>query len=261
MPTIGEPSEREPYEPDVGAPGDWECIERELGFEDFDPRRREQLWHRLRSPFRVYFKPNEPPDLRVANFTRALKRLERDVEGLRNDLTFSWTDEDDGRLRGIYETAASDEEIEDRVNALSLKRVAKYTTRAPFANFNDNEAFAWSVDKLLPEGERVALVTILDKLMADVDTHRQQLGKEKGGQRQDWRFDMTIDALARIYHDITRRAPGVSRIQTRPGGPFFRFVKASFQVFAPDRLSGDEALVKRISKVLREKRRRAAHSN
>jgi hypothetical protein len=36
--------EPEPCEPDLGTPEDWKRIEEELGFEGFDPRRREHLW-------------------------------------------------------------------------------------------------------------------------------------------------------------------------------------------------------------------------
>jgi hypothetical protein len=58
--------------------------------------------------------------------------------------------------------------------------------------------------------------------------------------------------LAWIYYEHTGKAPGVSRNERGvPGGPFLRFVKAVFQVFAPERLKGDEALVKLIRRVRR----------
>jgi hypothetical protein len=242
---------------DLGTTEDWACIAQSLGFSELRQEQRDALWRRLRNIFQVYFKPNQPPDWRVANLTRALKRLEQDVERLRNDLSFSWTDEDDGvlaKIEEIYETAASDEEIEERRNALTLNRAATYEARAPFTNFNDNEAFAWSVDTLLPKGERVAVATILDKLMADIDAYRQQLGDDKGGDLPDWRSDHAIRALAWFYYDHTRKKPGISRnLRGSPGGPFLRFVKAVFQVFVPGRLKGDEALVKRIRRVSKQK--------
>jgi hypothetical protein len=237
---------------DLGTPEDWACIADSLGLGDLRPEQRTALWARLGKIFRLYCKPSEPPDFRVANFTRALKRLEQDVERLRNDLSFYWLDEDDGWF-AIYETAASDEEIEERHKAISSNRTAWYEARAPmkssedFKTWKDNEAFAWSVDTLLPEGQRVAVVATLDKLMADIHAYRQQLDNDKGGKLRDWRLEGAMNALALVYYDHTRKWPGVSRnARGVPGGPFLRFVKAVFQVFAPARLTSDEALVKLI---------------
>jgi hypothetical protein len=235
---------------DLGTLEDWACIAHSLGLGDLQPEQRDALWARLGTIFRLYCAPND--DFRVANVTRALKRLEQDVERLRNDLSFYWPDKDDGWF-AIYETAASDEEIEERYKAISSNRIAWYEARAPMKisddrnTWKDNEAFACSVDKLLPEGQRVAVVATLNKLMADINVYRQQLGNDKGGKLRDWRLEGAINALALVYYDHTRKWPGVSRNDRGvPGGPFLRFVKAVFQVFAPARLMGDEALVKLI---------------
>jgi hypothetical protein len=94
-------------------------------------------------------------------------------------------------------------------------------------------------------------------LIADADAACRQLGDDKGGQPRDWRLEHAILNLAWIYYEHTRKAPGISRNERGvPAGPFLRFVKAVFQVFAPGRLKGDEALVKLIRRVRRDSKKK-----
>jgi hypothetical protein len=55
-----------------------------------------------------------------------------------------------------------------------------------------------------------------------------------------------------MYAEESGREPGISRdpMTAKPGGPFFRFVKACLQAFAPKRSKRDEALAKTIQRVL-----------
>ena len=74
---------------DLGTPEDWACIARSLGLGNLRPEQRDALWRRLSTIFQVYLRPNQPPDLRWANYTRALDRLKQDAERLRADMA-SW---------------------------------------------------------------------------------------------------------------------------------------------------------------------------
>jgi hypothetical protein len=249
---------REPREPEVGTSEDWGIIEAALGFKDFDPHRREGLFLRLRSLFRVYFPHYELPDLHVANYTRALKRLKEDADRLRNDISIWWADpaeeaDNIAEIREICENAASDEELDERLSARSLARAAERRSKEPFINFHDNDALALCVNSLLPDDRREALLAMLGTLIADVDIARRQFGNSKGGRRNDWRFDKTMEALARIYFETTQRVPRIPRNDRGlPYGDFIRFVKTTFRVFAPKKLPGDEAVVKRFKKVRRK---------
>ena len=258
------------YEPDVGSPEDWACIEEALGVKDFDPVQRMMLRYSIRSPFRVYIKTPalaalwEGLEFRQANLIRALDRLEQDTRRLRNDLSF-WVAEDDDAFAEVYAnaTAYSDEELNKRLDALTLANAAKSVLKMPFTNVKDNEAFIHCVDCLLAHDKRNALLARLDELIADVDNARRRLGRDEGGRKNDWRLQMTIESLALVYFDTTGKTPGLSRspLDREVGGPFFRFVKAAFRVYAPHRLKGDEALVKWIKKARKGNWPRAKQGN
>jgi hypothetical protein len=239
---------RQPRKPDVGTPEDWARIEAELGFKDVDLLRRERLWRELRSPFKVYRNLGGLPDWRIANFTRALDQLEEDATRLYNDISLCQpaSNEDLAELLEIYETSSSDEELDNRLNARSLARAAQQVARQPFTDFNDNDALGYIADKLLPDDKGDSLRAVLTGLISDIDAARRQLGNDPTGRRGDWRLEATIHAIARVYYDETGRRPGVSRTGGVITGPFVRFVKAVFGVFAPERLKGDEALAQLI---------------
>jgi len=237
---------------DLGTSEDWACIADSLGLIDLRPEQRDALWRRLRNIFRVYFEPNQPPDLRWANYTRALDRLKKDAERLRADMWPPYDEDDEYKAKKaeIYGAEVSGEldegRLYERLDALERARVERWRP-PPFRDFNDNEALYMVADKLLGEDKHNELRAILDQLIADADAARRRLGDDKGGKLRDWRLELAIHALAWVYYDHTRKAPGVSRNERGvPGGPFLRFVKAVFQVFAPPRLMGDEALVKLI---------------
>jgi hypothetical protein len=92
-------------------------------------------------------------------------------------------------------------------------------------------------------------------LMSAVDKAAEGCPKDKGGRGTDWRIKGAIRELARLYTEMSGRAPGISRtpLRGKPGGPFFRFVKACLQTYAPKRVTSDEALAKTIQRVLRIK--------
>lgn len=246
---------------DLGTPEDWECIAKSLGLGDLRPEQRDALWRRLRSIFRVYFKPDELPDLRRANYARALDRLKQDAERLRADM---WPpdDKDDeyfAKKAEIYDAEArgelNEERLWERLDALQKARFEHWPP-SPFPDFNDSEAVYIAIDHLLGEAKHRELRAILNQLIADADAARRQLSDDKGGQRSDWRLEHAIRDLAWVYYDHTRKKPGISRepLGSRsPGGPFLRFVKAAFQVFVPGRLKGDEALVKSVRRAAKQK--------
>ena len=91
----------EPCEPYVGSPEDWNRIERALGFDDFDPRRRERLWRWIDLIFSLYLRNEDIPDVRPANTLRALAALKRHAVRLFLDLSPS------GRLGVIAFCASS----------------------------------------------------------------------------------------------------------------------------------------------------------
>jgi hypothetical protein len=68
---------RGPCEPDIGSPEEWNRIEKALGFDDFDARRREDLWRRIELIFHLYLRDEDIPDVRPANTLRALAALKR----------------------------------------------------------------------------------------------------------------------------------------------------------------------------------------
>ena len=242
---------------DLGTPEDWACIARSLGLGNLRPEQRDALWRRLSTIFQVYLRPNQPPDLRWANYTRALDRLKQDAERLRADM---WPpDEKDdeyiAKIAEIYDAEArgelDEEGVRERRDALDRARYEQWPP-TPFPDFNDTEAVYIVADHLLGEAKHRELRTILNQLIADADAARRERGDDKGGHRSDWRLEYTIAALAWVYYDHTRKKPGISRnLEGLPVGPFIRFVKAVFQVFAPERLKGDEALVKLIRRVRR----------
>jgi hypothetical protein len=77
---------REPSEPDIGSPEDWNRIERALGFKDFDAQRRERLWRSIDLIDLLYFRHDDIPDVRPANILRALAALKRHAVRLFVDL-------------------------------------------------------------------------------------------------------------------------------------------------------------------------------
>ncbi len=95
----------EPREPDLGTPEDWQRIEEALGFKDFDPLRRERLWGALTSIFKLYFAPDDPPDVRPGNYRRALETLNRHAVRLFVDLSPSGelVGSGDGTFTGILQ--------------------------------------------------------------------------------------------------------------------------------------------------------------
>jgi hypothetical protein len=245
---------------DLGTPEDWACIARSLGLGDLRPEERDALWRRLGSIFRVWFKPDAFPDLRPANYVHALDRLKQDAERLRADM---WPPENeyDAEIAKIYAVARSsgelDEErldvLEERLDALRKAKIENWPP-TPFPDFNDNEAMYIVIEDLLGEAKHRELQALLNQLVADADAARRHLGDDMGGRRSDRHLEHAIRDLAWVYYDHTRKKPGVSRnLRGSPGGPFLRFVKAVFQVFAPGRLKGDEALVKLIRKASKQK--------
>ena len=182
--------------------------------------------------------------MRVANLTHALDQLAQDATRLYNDISIwqSTTDTALAELLEIHETAKSDEELNARLDERSLARAAKQMAKQPFTDINDNDALGFVVEKLLADAKGNSLREGLTELISDIVAARRSLGNDTGGRRSDWRLEHTIQAIARIYYDETGRKPGVSRTGGVITGPFVRFVKAVFGVFAPERLQGDEAL-------------------
>jgi hypothetical protein len=158
-----------------------------------------------------------------------------------------------GELGSALASGELDEDrFDERREALREAHYQQWPS-PPFPDFNDNDALYAVADHLLGEAKHRELRAILNQLIADADVTRRERGDDKGGRRSDWRLEHTIEALAWVYYDHTRKKPGISRnLEGLPVGPFIRFVKAVFQVFAPERLKGDEALVKLIRRVRRD---------
>lgn len=198
---------------------------------------------------------------------RALDRLKEDAERLRADM---WPPDEKGdehfaKKAEIYDAEArgelDEERLRERLDALERARFEQWLP-PPFPDFNDTDALYIVADQLLGEAKHRELRAILNQLIVDAEAARRQLGKDKGGGRRDWRLEHAILALASVYYDHTRKKPGISRnLEGSPGGPFLRFVKAVFQVFAPGRLKGDEALVTRIKIVRRGQKQKWPGAN
>jgi len=109
---------------------------------------------------------------------------------------------------------------------------------------------------ILPDERRKQLLAGIAELITAVDEASQMVPKDKGGRGSDWRMKGLIKELSRLYAEVSGNEPGISRdpLTTKPGGPFFRFVKACLQTYAPHRLNTDEALAKTIQRVLKIKK-------
>jgi hypothetical protein len=196
-----------------------------------------------------------------------LDRLKEDAERLRADM---WPPDERGdeyfaKKAEIYDAEArgelDEERVGERLDALLKARLEQWPP-TPFPDFNDNEAVYIVADHLLGEDKHKELRAILNQLIADADAARRRLSDDKGGRRSDWRLEGAIRDLALVYYDHTRKPPGVSRDKWGvPGGPFLRFIKAVFEVFAPKRLKGDEALLKLIRRVRRVSKQRWPGAN
>ena len=196
-----------------------------------------------------------------------MDRLKEDAERLRADM---WPPDEKGdehfaKKAEIYDAEArgelDEERLRERLDALERARFEQWLP-PPFPDFNDTDALYIVADQLLGEAKHRELRAILNQLIVDAEAARRQLGKDKGGGRRDWRLEHAILALASVYYDHTRKKPGISRnLEGSPGGPFLRFVKAVFQVFAPGRLKGDEALVTRIKIVRRGQKQKWPGAN
>jgi hypothetical protein len=105
---------------------------------------------------------------------------------------------------------------------------------------------------ILPSDKRKQLLEGLAELITAVDQAAPTIPEDKGGRGRDWRMQGFIHLLARLYAEETGKQPGISRtpLGGKPGGPFFRFVKACLQTYAPHRMKNDEALAKQIQRVL-----------
>jgi len=236
---------------DFGTPEDWACIAHSLGLSDLQPEPRDALRSRLRTIFQVYVNPNEPSELRPANYARALDRLKEDAQRLRADMWPPY-DEYDAKTAEIPADAASSEELDKELFVKRIAALRRARLEAPFPDLKDNRALYIIADQLLGEAKHRELRVILNKLIVDADAARQQLVDGTGGQLPDWRLEHAIRCLAWVYYDHTRKAPGVSRNARGLGGPFLRVVKAVFRMFAPARLKGDEALVKTIGRAKKQ---------
>jgi hypothetical protein len=232
MTTPAERGEPKPSKHKVGIPEGWARVEEALGFKDLDPQRRERLGLSIRQIFREYFDPDEPPDLRRADFTDALDNLKEHAQRLRRLLS------------------PPDDLFDEFGGALGFDEAMQWAEAGLLARL-----------QILPDANRETLREALAELIAAVDTARSQLGSEKGGNPKDWRLRGAIGELAGVYFDNTGKRPGVSRTNGVPGGPFLRFVKAAFDVFLPWRLKGDEALTKLIRSVVKERGPRAEQGN
>jgi hypothetical protein len=232
----------EPCEPDLGTPEDWERIERALGFEDFDPRRRERLWRDLAVIFNVSLSDERMgvPNVRAANYRRALQVLRRHAVRLFVDLSPS------GDLGGS---------VEGTIDGVLHRRPVCDPEDAPTDGLNelDQGALVLLSLEILPHDKLQALLEGLAELIAAVDRGSEALPRDRGGQHGDQALHAVIFHLARFYNDKSRRKPGVSRHWDtgQPSGPFFRFVQDCLQIFEPNRARSDEALAKTIQRVLK----------
>jgi hypothetical protein len=236
------PMEREPCKPDVGSPEDWDRIEKALGFDDFDPRRREDLWRRIDLIFHLYFQHEDIPDVRPANTRRALAALRRHAIRLFVDLSPSGRLGRDSFLRE-QPTVDPDDAPKDR----ELDEL-------------DEWALVFLSGLILPDAKRKELLERIAELISAVDQAAKSVPEDPGGRGRDWRTHGLIKELSRMYAEVTGRKLGISRtpLDAEPGGPFFRFVKACIQTYAPDRMKTDEALAKTIQRVLKIKKWRSA---
>jgi hypothetical protein len=212
----------------VGTPEDWQRIECELGFKDFDARRRDRLWRELASIFRLYFDPTQPPDVRPGNYRRALEALERHAVRLFVDLSPS------GRLEGSVDGTFAGI-ISDRPPVCEPDDV-------PTDGLNelDRWALAYLSLEIRPSAKRRALLAALAELIAAAGKAKNALPEDAGGQARNWRIQGAIYELAELYAELSGKKPGLSRYppgprRGQPTGPFFRFVKACFDTFAPAR--------------------------
>jgi hypothetical protein len=234
---LPDPSKREAREPDVGSPEDWDRIEEALGFYDFDPRRREDLWRRIDLIFSLYLRHEDIPDVRPANTVRALAALRRHAVRLFVDLSPSGHLGRDSpfRVQPIVDPdeAPADSELNDL----------------------DEWALAFLSTAILSYAKRTELLERIAELISTVDEMAKSMPQDKGGRRTDRRIQGFIKELACLYSEVSGREPGISRspISDEPGGPFFRFVKACLETYAPHRVWSDEALAKKIQRVLKIK--------
>jgi hypothetical protein len=233
---LPDPLTREPREPDVGSPEDWDRIERALGFSDFDPARRERLWRWIGQIFHLYLRDEDIPDVRSANTLRALAALKRHAVRLFVDLSPS------GRLG--RDSFLPEQPIVDPEDAPTDRELDEL----------DGWALAFLSGVILPEPKRKELLERIAELISAVDEATKSMPQDKGGRSKDWRIQGAIKALARLYSEVSGRRPGISRSSSDElGGPFFRFVKACLETYAPHRIWSDEALAKKIQRVLKIK--------
>ncbi len=260
-------TEREPIEPDIGTPEDWARIEHELGCKDFDPKRREGLWRDLALIFNLYSTPAELrlPRPRPSNYGRALEALKRHAVRLFADLSPS------GQLPAPFN--GKFQSILDGGRQICDPDAL----RADGLNDLDQWALAYLSRELLPFPRRQALLQDLAEVIAEADKLMRGLPQDKGGRRRDDDFQALMYELAGLYRQWSGKKPALSRRppigrrRGEPGGPFFRFVKACLQTFAPDRVKTEgereddgetpsaekkrnEALAKTIRRVLSTKR-------
>lgn len=237
---LPDPLTREPYEPEVGSPEDWDRIEKALGFSDFDPRRRERLARDIGLIFSIYLRNDEIPDVRPANTRRALAALKRHALRLFVDLS-------PGGYLGRDSFLREQQPFVDPEDAPKDRELSEL----------DEGAMVELALVILPRERKTELLEGIAELITAVDEAAQTVANDKGGRGRDWRIQGLIKGLARLYAEVSPRKPGISRTPTRgePGGPFFRFVKACIQTYAPHRTKKtDEALAKAIQRVLKIKK-------
>jgi hypothetical protein len=235
---LPDPLTRKPCEPNVGSPEDWSRIEKALGFSDFDPRRRERLWRWIDLIFCIYLRNEDIPDVRPANTLCALAALRRHAIRLFVDLSPSGRIGRDSFLR--------EQPIVDPDSAPKDRKLKEL----------DEWAMAFLSIEILSDAKRKALLEGLAELISEVDKAFEGGAKDKGGRPRDWRIQGLIKELARLYAEVSGREPGISRtpLRSKPGGPFFRFIKACLQTYAPHRVKDEEALAKTIQRVLKIKK-------
>jgi hypothetical protein len=235
---LPDPLSRDPREPDVGSPEDWSRIESALGFSDFDPRRRERLSRDIGLIFHLYLRNDDIPEVRPANTRRALAALKRHALRLFVDLSPGGYLGRDSFLR--------EQPFVDPEDAPKDKGMREL----------DEGAMVDLALVILPRARRKELLEGIAELITAVDQAAKTVPKDKGGPGTDWRMQGLIKELAWLYAEESERKPGISRtpLRAEPGGPFFRFIKACLQTYAPDRVKGDEALAKAIQRVLKIKK-------
>ena len=109
---------------------------------------------------------------------------------------------------------------------------------------------------ILPDAKRKELLEGIAELISAADEMIEGAPKDRGGRERNWRIQGFIKELSRLYTEVSGRKAGISKdpLTGEPGGPFFRFVKACIQTYAPHRMKTDEALAKTIQRVLRIKK-------